>query len=325
MHTARSLGLTADILRWTGDKPTRGIPARARAARYSLLAEHARAVGASHIVTAHTLDDQAETVLMRLARGSGLAGLGAIRPMAGVQGLTLARPLLGVAKRELVALCHTQGWPFFEDPSNHDPAYARVRWRQLAATLEREGLSAARLALLARRFVRADTALARAAEEAGRRARLEGAGVVRYEMQVLAKCPEELLLRVVAAALLEVGASSEPRLASIEKLTGDLGAAFARKQPLRRTLGGCIVRLEGDMLAIVPEGPRRRGMPPPVLQHVGSFPARGGSEHGASLGKPSPASYIAMVDATARTSDAVETHGASGASAREPMLSAGPQ
>src|SRR5215813_6999753 len=92
-HLARTLGIEHRTLRWTGAKPKAGIPAAAREARYRLLAKAARASGATHVATAHTRDDQAETLLMRLLRGSGIAGLGAMTAETEREGVRLARPL----------------------------------------------------------------------------------------------------------------------------------------------------------------------------------------------------------------------------------------
>src|SRR6202034_2898418 len=90
-------------MRWTGAKPKTGLPAAARATRYRLLAQAARSIGATHILTAHTRDDQAETLLMRLLRGSGIAGLAAMARQSERAGVWLARPFLHVAKSQLVA------------------------------------------------------------------------------------------------------------------------------------------------------------------------------------------------------------------------------
>src|SRR5690606_4990568 len=116
----------------------------ARDARYRLLIQCAREEGASHLVTAHTLDDQAETVLIRLARGSGLAGLAGMRAERDREGIRHARPLLASPKAALLDLCREQGWPFVEDPSNLDPRFARARWRRIMPLLAEEGLTAER-------------------------------------------------------------------------------------------------------------------------------------------------------------------------------------
>ncbi len=100
---ARSLELPHRTMRWIGAKPKTGLPAAARAARYHLLAQAARTHGATHIFTAHTRDDQAETLLMRMMRGSGIAGLAAMARQSERDGVLLARPLLHVAKSQLVA------------------------------------------------------------------------------------------------------------------------------------------------------------------------------------------------------------------------------
>ena len=100
---ARALDLPHRTMRWTGAKPKTGLPAAARAARYRLLAQAARASGATHILTAHTRDDQAETLLMRMLRGSGIAGLAAMARQSERDGVLLARPFLHVSKSQLVA------------------------------------------------------------------------------------------------------------------------------------------------------------------------------------------------------------------------------
>src|SRR5437879_11817673 len=124
---ARSLDLPHRTLRWTGPKPRTGLPAAARAARYRLPAQAARASGARHILTAHTRDDQAETLLMRMLRGSGIAGLAAMARENARDGVVLARPFLSVPKSRLVATLDKAKIVFADHPTNHDQAFTRPR------------------------------------------------------------------------------------------------------------------------------------------------------------------------------------------------------
>ncbi len=126
---ARTLGLDARIARV--DVDTEGGPeAAARASRYAALEAHARAAGAAAILTAHTLDDQAETVLLGLARGSGTASLQGMAPASTpASGTRLMRPLLGVRRATTRAACAAEGHEPWDDPHNADLRFARVRVR----------------------------------------------------------------------------------------------------------------------------------------------------------------------------------------------------
>lgn len=138
-------GVPCDILSWRGEKPATGLQAAARAARYRLLAKAATAAGAQSLMTAHSADDQAETVFMRFARGAGPRGLAAmddeIKIAAGAGApIRLLRPLLPFSRLRLTATAQGFGQPFIDDPSNDDPAFERVRVRALLAALEENGL-----------------------------------------------------------------------------------------------------------------------------------------------------------------------------------------
>src|SRR5580704_4808285 len=154
------LGVPHAILLWTGAKPSTRLQERAREARYRLLSEHARAIVAGTIVTGHHADDQAETVLFRLMRGSGVAGLRGMDVMSARDGMTITRPLMGLKKRDLIAFANTRRTPFIDDPSNVDPRFARTRLRALLARLDEEGLNAEALDRLARRARETEEALA---------------------------------------------------------------------------------------------------------------------------------------------------------------------
>ena len=263
-------------------RPQTRLQERARAARYALLASRAREIGADLLLTAHTLDDQAETVLMRIAHGSGLAGLAAMRPLTQrAEGLRHARPLLGVAKSRLVATCVANGWPFIEDPSNADPRFARARWRRLAPALRREGLTAERLAKLAWRAARAEEALETKAAEAFGQAKIAAstieAGAHRSEPFDLSldfgglvmREPRDIVLRVLLLGLAELrrgGAAARARamapirLERAESALVALISALSTRQPVRRTLSGALLSLDAaGRLDLRLEAPRRRG------------------------------------------------------------------
>src|SRR6266481_4658140 len=165
---ARVLDLPHRTMRWAGDKPKTGLPAAARAARYRLLAQAARTVGATHILTAHTRDDQAETLLMRLLRGSGIAGLAAMARESERDGLLLARPFLDLSKARLIATLNKAGIGFADDPTNRDRNFTRPRLREVMPALAAEGGDARSLARLASRLARANAAVEVLAEGAER-------------------------------------------------------------------------------------------------------------------------------------------------------------
>jgi tRNA(Ile)-lysidine synthase len=264
---AKTLGFRHKILTRQGDKPETGIQEAAREERYRLLVDLARKVRASHVVTAHTLDDQAETVVMRLVRGTGIGGLAGMRPAIVRDDIILARPLLGLAKARLIATCAAEGWPYLEDPSNADPRFARARLRgHLMPLLAREGLTADRLVILAERARRDADALDARALGVLDGIRLGGGGVAGAALDLdaarLSAEPDAILLRVMARALMEVlGPETRPvRLERFEaRILGDLRQALAQGRALRMNLGGALLHLKPDgCLAVRPEPPRRQ-------------------------------------------------------------------
>ncbi len=285
------LGVPHAILVWDGEKPRSRVQERAREARYGLLLDHARACGADVVMVAHHRDDQAETLLMRMARGSGLAGLAGMRPASPLGGLTLARPLLEFSKEDLVAFCAAQGLQPAEDASNFDPRYARARLRRLAPALAAEGLTAQRLAELARRAARAEDALAQAAAQAGARALASRAqDRVVLSMRALLAEPQELALRVLEGEIAAL-AGAPVRLQRLEAAFARLAAAATEGRGLRTTLAGAVLTLDHTgLLDLRREGLRRRGRAnagektQSVHANV-EKPARSDSVAAASLGK----------------------------------------
>ncbi|WP_244434174.1 tRNA lysidine(34) synthetase TilS, partial [Azospirillum sp. B506] len=129
------LGVPHRVLRWEGTKPSAGVQAAARTARHRLLGAACAGAGILHLALAHHRDDQAETVLLRLARGSGIDGLAGMAPVRADGAVRVIRPLLGFSHDRLLATCRAEGVDWIEDPSNHNPRFARARLRAARALL----------------------------------------------------------------------------------------------------------------------------------------------------------------------------------------------
>lgn len=255
---AAELSLPHVTLVWEGPKPRSRIQERAREARYGLLFGHAAAIGADCLATAHHADDQAETILFRLLRGSGPAGLAGMAPETPRDGLLHSRPLLGCRKTELVDFCVANSHPFFDDPSNRDPRFARTRIRDLAGSLARHGLDCESLARLGHRAARAEAALAMRAEAV--RMSLPAIrtpdGFSADLTDLLAE-PDEIFLRILTFEIKALNRGRPIRLDRLERLTTDLRNALHEGAAASATLGGTLLKLDCDRrLTIVHE--RRR-------------------------------------------------------------------
>jgi tRNA(Ile)-lysidine synthase len=255
---AASLNVEHVTMRWSGAKPSRGIPAAARDARYSLLEKAARKIGARCILTAHTMDDQAETFLMRMSRGSGLGGLAGMAHVTVRGRVSIARPLLDQPKSRLIATLEKAKIPFADDPTNRDVSFARPRWRRLMPELAQEGINARNIARLALRLARADEALDIVADRA------ESALVYRVGERQLIEAPTfltlpyEVRLRVLHRAIDRAGYEGPAELGKVETLLDEVvGAVTANARMLRRTLAGALIEVGGGTIGIAPAPPRR--------------------------------------------------------------------
>jgi len=230
--------ISHEILVWGGPHPAANLQDAARHARYALLEAWCRRNFCLHLLTAHHLEDQAETVLIRLTRGSGVDGLAAMPAIRETASCRLLRPLLSVPGARLAARLTAEGQEWIEDPSNRNPGFTRIRLRQGAEILEREGLGPLRLADTARRLGRARAALEDATAEClVLAADLHPAGFARLDPVVLGGFPEEVGLRALGQLLAALGgAGHTPRLERLERLYAwILGGMEGRG----RTLCGC--------------------------------------------------------------------------------------
>jgi tRNA(Ile)-lysidine synthase len=251
----RALGVPHRIL--SPDRPIAGasLQAQARTVRYALLARWAGEAGAGVLLTAHHADDQAETLLMRATRGSGVAGLAGIRARRRLAPeLELARPLLGWRRAELRQVAEATGTPFVDDPTNRDPSHDRTRFRALLAA--EPWLNPAAMALSARYLEEAEAALAETAawwwrERAtveGERVRLEAAGL-----------PRELQRRLVGRAIGTVRAAAGIQAPPWTQGGNVEGLLEALNRGGGATRAGVVARASGGAWRFSPAPPRRSG------------------------------------------------------------------
>ena len=207
---------------WT-DRPTSAVQEKARDARYALLAGRLRERSLAALATGHHRDDQAETLLMRLARGSGIRGLAAMRPEAPLPGapdLRLVRPLLGWSHSEIIAVCSAAGIEPVDDPSNADRRFERVRLRQWLAG---SGLDADAFARSAAHLRGADEAVDWAVGRHWQESVERSADGFAY---VPADAPGEIRRRIVARILAELateGGGEPLRGRELDRLLAELG------------------------------------------------------------------------------------------------------
>jgi tRNA(Ile)-lysidine synthase len=244
---AAALGLDATVLRWDGWTGQGNLQAEARAARRRLLADWAQAGGLAAIALAHTRDDQAETVLLRLLRGSGVDGLAAMTDATEAGGIRWLRPLLAVARDDLRAWLRRQGLGWVEDPSNADLRFDRIRARQAMAALR---LDAARLAETAARMQDARAVLEAAEADLARRAAtLDLCGCLWLSLPTLQAALPETRMRLLATGFrLCAGATYPPRRGALAALWRALEGGQGM-----RTLHGCVAEAQGDVLRLARE------------------------------------------------------------------------
>lgn len=249
MAAATRLGARASLLSWQGDKPANGIQAAARQARHTLLAQACRAHDIAHLLLAHTLDDQAETVWMRLQAGGGwraCAGMGESAPSPvwpEGRGVEILRPLLGVRRQALRDYMRAAGERWIEDPSNEDRRYARIRTRTKLNELEDGGFSPDRLAGWADDVGRLERSERRAAAVCGDRAvRFHDWGGAELDLDYLAHAEPVIRRRLVQAVAMAVsGRGAPPRTSALERLLESVsrrGPGSAAGVLLRHWRGG---------------------------------------------------------------------------------------
>lgn len=242
------LGLPHEILIWADRSGTGNLQAEARKARYALLAGWARDHDLGEVLVGHTIDDQAETFLIRLARKSGVEGLASMDARFERDGQLFGRPLLTATRESLRDNLRNRGVDWCEDASNADPVYDRVRARRALGHLGPLGLTAETLAAVTDNLASARDALDQFTRASARDCCNVDRGDVLFQCNAFFALPDEITHRLLGSALQWIsGSQYPPRADAIATLRASLQAGKAM------TLGGCFAMVKGDDIRITRE------------------------------------------------------------------------
>lgn len=245
---AKELGLSHTILPWRDWDGRGNLQDAARQARRQLMARWAKDLGVRHLCLGHTLDDQAETVLMRLARGSGVDGLAGMAPAVETHDRLWLRPLLQEKRQDLREHLAAEGLTWVDDPSNEDDRFDRIKAREALALLQPLGLTAERLGQTADHMLSARWALRMACHDLAQRAAQQKAGDIVLRLDIWLAAPRELQTRLLSGALGWVsGQKYKPRFRALN----DCVEQVRRGQSC--TLQGCQMLVQRDELQICRE------------------------------------------------------------------------
>ena len=242
------LNVPVKIFHWIGEKPSAGVEAAARTARYKMMTDWCHENGIKYLLTAHQADDQIETFLMNLGRGSGVFGLAAMMPVSERDGIKIVRPLLNILRDELREYCDARNIKYFSDEMNNDARYTRVRIRQNRHVLrDMLGISDERILLAIENLARARDAIATDVDKLV--TDVMGNGFAMFSDSFLFDLAADIRLKFVGTLIQKIGGNGyPPRLNSLQtalnKLHGDC----------KFTLGHCTVRRLGARILIVHEG-----------------------------------------------------------------------
>jgi tRNA(Ile)-lysidine synthase len=242
------LGVAHETLVWDHGDITGNVMDRARHARYDLLAAWARAKGITHVVLGHTADDQAETVLMGLARAAGLDGMSGMRLAWTQDGVTFVRPFLDATRAELRAYLQGQGARWIHDPTNDDDSYTRIKARRVLDALQPLGITVDQLARVAGNLAMAQSVVRVAAADAAARVSQENTGCLVIDRAAFHALQFELQRRILQSALAWLsGATHPPRADALERVqTAIINSKHA-------TLSGCRIRVTETAIRILRE------------------------------------------------------------------------
>lgn len=244
----RALNIPSKIFFWTDDKPETGIEAAARAARYKFMTDWCHENGVDTLMLAHQADDQIETFLMNLGRGSGLYGLAAMARESWRDGIKIVRPLLNIYRSELKKYCDDNGIKYFSDEMNDDEQYTRVRIRKNRHILsEKLGIEDGRILLAIENLGRVRDAMTSDIDSMVESVACRGGAM--FSDSFLFDPAPDIRLKFIGTLIQKIGGDDyQPRLKSLTSALDKLS------HDCKFTLGHCTIRRLGDKILVVPEG-----------------------------------------------------------------------
>ena len=244
----KKLQIPYQVFYWTDDKPTTGLEAAARDARYKFMTDWCLENNIDALMIAHQADDQIETFLMNLSRGSGVSGLSAMQPESYRNGVKIVRPLLGIFRSELIKYCDENDIKYFDDEMNEDESYTRVKIRKNRHLMsDKLGISDSRILLAIENLSRARDALDSNIDSLVQSVLYDDYAL--FSDSFLFDVPTDISLKSLGVLIQTIGGDDyQPRLNSLQFALGKL------KSDCKFTLGHCTVRRFKNQILIVPEG-----------------------------------------------------------------------
>lgn len=247
-QTCQKLNIDCKIFYWNDEKPESGLEAAARNARYKMMTDFCHENDIEYLLTAHQSDDQIETFIMNLSRGSGLYGLAGMMPESERDGIKILRPLLNVPRNEIKKYCDDNKIKYFIDSMNSDEHYTRVKIRQNRYLLnEKLGISDSRILLAMENLARTRQWMDRYVSNRVEMV-LRSWGAMFVESFLFDEA-DEIRLKFIGTLIQKIGGGDYlPRLNSLQN------ALCKLQNDCKFTLGHCTIRRLNDRILIVPEG-----------------------------------------------------------------------
>lgn len=246
----KDLDVNVVVLKWHGGKPSSNIQAIARNERYKIMSSYCKLNGIDHLITGHHADDQAETVFMRIMRGSGVDGISGIKQISKISDINILRPMLSIDKEDIISAIEELEWTYVDDPSNKNEKFSRVRVRNFLSEPEWRFMKS-KLVLLSKNASRSRDYLEQQTSLFLRDfCFICPAGTFSINLNAFLSSHEEIALRSLCRVLMYVGGSDVPtRLAQLERVYNDL----LLNRWKDRTLFGCLIRVRRGNLIVIRE------------------------------------------------------------------------